>query len=65
MQRNCEQAMNFFERKVVEMKARIDEVGEDLRGREHALQQVEALFQQRLAEAKAQEQSQASKDALA
>lgn len=65
MQRNCEQALNFCERKVAEMKARIDEVGEDIRGKEGALQQVEALLQQRMAEARAQEQAAASADALA
>lgn len=60
VQRNCEQAMDFCERKVTEMKKRIDEVGEDIKGKEGALQQVEALLQQRIAEAKAQEQSAAS-----
>jgi hypothetical protein len=56
--------MNFCERKVAEMKARIDEVGEDMRNREGALKQVDALLQQRKAEAMAQEQAAASADAL-
>lgn len=65
MQRNCEQAMDFCERKVTEMRKQIDEVGEDIKGREGALQQVEQLLQQRITEAKQAEQAAASADALA
>ena len=57
--------MNFCERKVTEMRKQIDEVGEDIKGREVALQQVEQLLQQRIAEAKQAEQAAASADALA
>ena len=65
VQRSCEQAMGFCERKVTEMRKQIDEVGEDIKGREGALQQVEQLLQQRVAEMKQQEQAAASADALA
>ena len=57
--------MDFCERKVTEMRKQIDEVGEDIKGREVALQQVEQLLQQRFAEAKQAEQAAASADALA
>lgn len=57
--------MGFCERKVTEMRKQIDEVGEDIKGREGALQQVEQLLQQRVAEMKQQEQAAASADALA
>ena len=57
--------MDFCERKVTEMRKQIDEVGEDIKGREVALQQVEQLLQQRIAEAKQAEQAAASADALA
>lgn len=56
--------MDFCERKVTEMKKQIDEVGEDIKGREGALQQVEQLLQHRIAEAKQAEKAAASADAL-
>lgn len=57
--------MNFCERKITIMRTQIDEVGEDIKQKEGGLQQVEALLQDRMAEAKAQEKAAASADALA
>jgi prefoldin subunit 5 len=54
VQRTCEQAIDFCNRKIQVMKENIDEVGEDIRSKEQALIQMDSVLQDRMAAAQAQ-----------